>query len=379
VLPVQWRGRTCFVAATSSAVHLICGEQLAEVLRIPTPSSAATVSLDGQRVINDQVNGTLAAWQLDGGLEVQRIVVGGAVRSIALALDRSWLAAGSDDGAVTVFDTATGQQRHRLQVPQAITKLTRSADGRLLLVSTAASFHVFDTTTWQALTAQNYRGTLAYVALTPDQRLLIAIGDHSVMGFSPSDWRKQFEVDHDGSIDRVAIDAAASRLATTTQYAGGHDSGVQLARVIDLASGKQLAWAYTSGGGSFSKQRMQQLIAEHRSTPTGGDAALLAQAESWSSIPVSLPSSPKVTTTAWTAEGSANVITASHAPTQRVIGEWDQQGEVTDLLFLPENEPRWLVSASDDGRLRLWPLTSGDLIAEACARLKTLGQSCPAR
>jgi hypothetical protein len=60
-----------------------------------------------------------------------------------------------------------------------------------------------------------------------------------------------------------------------------------------------------------------------------------------------------------------------------VIGEWDQQGDVTDLLFLPEDEPRWLVSASDDGLLRLWPLSSGDLIAEACARLKQLGQSCP--
>jgi WD40 repeat protein len=372
VRPVQWRNRTCLVAATSSAIHLICGEQLTEVLRIPTPSAAATVSLDGQRLVNEQVDGTLAAWQLDGGLEVQRIAVGAAVRSIALALDRSWLAAGSDDGSVTVFDTGTWQQRQRLHVPEAVKQLTRSTDGRLLLINTTASFHVVDTTTWQELSAQNYRGTLASVAFTPEQRLLIAIGDHSVMGFSSSDWRKQFEVDHDGSIERVTIDATASRIATTTHYAGGHDSGVQLARVTDLASGKRLAWAYTSGGGSFSQQRMQELIAEHRSTASGGDAALLAQAESWPSIPVSIPFSPKAMATAWSAEASGNVITATHAPTRRVIGEWNQQGDATALLFLPEDEPRWLVSASDDGLLRLWPLTSADLIAEACARLKMI-------
>jgi WD40 repeat protein len=379
VRPVQWRDRTCLVAATSSAIHLICGEQLTEVLRIPTPSAAAAVSLDGQRLVNEQVDGMLAAWQLDGGLEVQRIAVGAAVRSTVLALDRSWLAAGSDDGSVTVFDTATWQQRKKFQVPEAVKKVARSADGRWLLVNTSASFHVFDTATWQKLTTKDYGGTLTSVAFAPDQRLLIAIGDHSVMGFSPGDWHNEFEVDHDGSIERVAIDAAASRIATRTHYAGGHDSGVQLARVIDLASGKRLAWAYTSGGGSFSEQRMEQLIAEHRSTASGGDAALLAQAESWPSIPVRTPYSPKAATTAWTAEASTNVITATHAPTQRVIGEWDQQGDVTDLLFLPEDEPRWLVSASDDGLLRLWPLTGGDLIAEACARLKQLGQNCPPR
>ena len=370
--PVQWRDRTCFIAATSSAIHLICGERLTEVLRIPTPSATAAVSLDGQRLVDEQVDGILAAWQLDGGLEVQRIAVGAAVRSIVLALDRSWLAAGSDDGSVTVFDTQTWQQRQRLHVPAAVKKVERSADGRWLLVNTDASFHVFDTATWQQRTAENYRGTLTSVAFSPDQRLLIAIGDHSVVGFSASDWRKQFELVHDGSIERVAIDATASRIAITTHYAGGHDSGVQLARVTDRASGKRLAWAYTSGGGSFSEQRMQELIAKHRSTASGGNAALLAQAESWPSIPVRIPYSPTAKTAAWTADASANVITAAHAPTQRVIGKWDQQGDVTDLLFLPEDEPRWLVSASDDGLLRLWPLTAGDLIAEACVRLKSI-------
>jgi WD40 repeat protein len=236
VRPVQWRDRTCLVAATSSALHLICGEQLTEMLRIPTPSAAVAVSLDGQRLVNEQPDGTVAAWQLDGGLEVQRIAVGAAVRSIVLALDRSWLAAGSDDGSVTVFDTTTWQQQRRLHVPEGVKKIARSADGRWLLVATSASFQVFDTATWQKLTAETYRGTLASVAFTPEQRLLIAIGDHSVTGFRPSDWHKQFELDHDGSIERVAIDATASKAAITTHYAGGHDSGVRRRRRAARAS-----------------------------------------------------------------------------------------------------------------------------------------------
>ncbi len=373
VLPVQWRDRTCLVAATSSAIHLVCGEQLTEVLRIPTSSVAAAASLDARRLVNEEAGGTIAAWPLNGGLDVHRIAVGTAVRSIVLALDQSWLAAGGDDGSVTLFDTRTWKPRQRLHVPAAVKKVTRSADGRWLVVNTSGSLHVFDTATWQELKTGNYGGTLTAVAFTPEQRLLIAVGDHSVMGFSPIDWHQTFELAYDGSIERVAIDANASRIATSVRYAGGHDSGVHLVRVIDLASSEQLAWKYSAdGGSSFSQQRMLELIAEHHTSASGGDSALLAQSESWPSVPVRMPDAPTTTTPTWTAAASANVITASHSPTGRVIGEWDQQGDVTDLVFLPKDAPRWLVSGGDDGLLRLWPLTAGDLISEACARLKRI-------
>jgi WD40 repeat protein len=373
VLPVVWRNRTCLVAAASSAVHLLCGERLTEVLRIPTSSVAAAVSRDGQRLVNEEADGTLVAWPTDGGLDVMRIAVETPVRSIALALDQSWIAAGGDDGSVTLFDPSTWKAQQRLHVPEGVKRITRSADGRLLVVSTNNSLHVFDTATWQELKAYNYRGTLATVAFTPGQRLLIAVGDNSVVGFSTSDWHRMFELAHDGSIDRVAIDANASRVATSVQYAGGHDSGVRLDRVADLASDKQLAWKYSAdGGSSVSQQRMLGLIAEHHTRATGGDLSLLALSQSWASVPVRMPDAPAATTPAWTAAASGNVITVSHSPSARVIGEWDQQGDVTDLLFLPENEPRWLLSAGSDGLLRLWPLTADDLIPEACARLKRI-------
>lgn len=372
VRPVQWRDRTCLVAAASTAIHLICGEQLTEVLRIPTPSAAVTVSQDGHRLVNEEVDGTFASWQLDGGLDVHRIAVGAGVRSIALALDRSWLAAGGDDGLVTVFDTLTWKQLQRLPAPKVVKKLARSADGRRLVVNASDSLRVFDTTTWQVLKTESYSGTLASVDFTPDQSLLIAVGDRSVIGFSPIDWSRKFAIAQDGAIQRVAIDANGSRIVVVAQYAGGHDQGVHLTRVSDIASSKQLAWEYTAGGSSFSQQRMLELIAANHTTATGGDRALLTQSASWPSVPVGVAETPAAKSPIWNAEAFADEITVSHSPTQRVIGKWEQEGDVTDLLFLPEDAPRWLVSAGDDGLLRLWPLTSGDLIAEACARLKRI-------
>ena len=141
---------------------------------------------------------------------------------------------------------------------------------------------------------------------------------------------------------------------------------------MDLGSGEALAWEYTSGGGNISNDRLQELIAAHHISAIGGDTALLAQSTSWLSLPLRTANEFTSADHLWNVGVSGRVLKLSHVPTTRVIGELDQKSAVTDLLFLPENAPRWLVSAGDDGLLRLWPLTAKDLIVEACARLRNI-------
>ncbi len=372
VLPVSWHGDSCFVAAASTAVSLLCGEELREVLRVPVSSVAATISPDGNQLINDEIDGSIAAWPLDGGVDVRRISVGAAVRSIALAKNQSWLAAGTDDGAVVIFDTQTWKPRERLHVPGAVTMLGVSNNGRWLFVSTAGMVGVFDVQTWKEIKNEKYPGVLGAVGFAMEDRLLIAVGDKSIVGLNTVDWDVKFEIAYDGAIDHIAIDPSGSKLAMITAYSGGHDSGVHLARVVDLGSGKPLGWEYTSGGGSFSNSRMQQLIAGHRSTAVGGDAALVAQSASWPSFPLRKADELVDADQSWSAKVSGRAISLSRSSTSRVIGEWDQKSDVTDELLLPQKAPRWLVSAGDDGLLRLWPLTANDLVSEACTRLKNI-------
>lgn len=337
LLPVTWHGQTCFVAAASTAVSLLCGADFTEVLRVPVSSTAATLSPDGKRLINRETDGSLAAWPLDGDTDVRRIPLGAATSAMILASDDSWLAIAMQDGSIVVLDTQTWKPRETLHLPDAVAGLVLSADGRRLAANTQTTLSVFDTETWKSLHTRNYAGTQGAMGFVAQDRLLIAAVGRSVIGLDTADWSRRFAIAHDGALERIAIGPGAARLQLVTAYGGGHDTGVHLTRVIDLASARLLAWKYTSGGGSFSNLRMEQLIASHRSTATGGDAKLVADSTTWQAISTKRP----------------------------------------EDLRVPRDAPRWRITGGDDGVVRLWPLLAKDLAAEACARLQDSFTSPP--
>ena len=145
VLSVEWHGRTCVAAATPDAVHLLCGDALDEVVRIPVSSTAAAITMDRRVLLNEQTDGRLAAWSLDAGLESFRLSIGSPVRSIATSDQRNWLAAGTDTGVVVVA-LDTWSERMRVPLPAAVTFVNASGDGRWLVVAEAASVHIYDAT-----------------------------------------------------------------------------------------------------------------------------------------------------------------------------------------------------------------------------------------
>jgi WD40 repeat protein len=370
VLSVPGRN-SCLVAAASSMVRLVCGEPFAETLRISATSVAVALSPDGRLVVNQEADGTIAAWQLDGGGDTRRVAVGAAVRSVAAAKDQTWLAAGRKDGSLEVFDTRTWRGREVLRVPGPIEGLEVSADGRWCVVVTSSLFKVLDAETWKELKSEPYPGTLDAVRFAPDGRFLVAIGDKGVLVYGVSEWQKKFEVADDANIVHVAFDGKGSRIAVlTNRSGGGHDSGIHFARVTDLGSGKLLGWEYRTGGSNITHETMLRLIAERHTSQTGGDMALLAESKAWTPLPIRAPEEYPSADRRWVAKMSKSTLQLSRPGRTVPIGGWDQQSGVTGLLFLPQTEPHWLVSAGEDGLLRLWPLTGPDLVAETCARLK---------
>jgi WD40 repeat protein len=372
VIPVASRTGACFAAATSSALHLLCGDAFTEVLRVPIPAAAAAASPDGQHLVTAEPGGTTAAWPLDHGIDARRIPAGAPVRSIATARNHTWFAAGTEGATVVIFDAQTWNERARLPMPAAVERIGVSADGRWLVASGGVAVRVFDSSTWQRVANLEYPGPVTWAGFAPQQQLLVVIAGAEVVVLSPGDWRERFRLAHEGQIQRVAIDPDGARLATVTHWAGGHDSGVHLARVWDLASHRSLGWEYTSGGGSFSRQKMEELIARHGTSAAGGDMALVGQSSAWPALPLSEANEWASADGAWTVRASGNALTLSSTPAQREIGSWEQGSDITGIGFVPVASPRWLVSAGADGFLRLWPLTAGDLVSEACTRLRAI-------
>ena len=288
------RRDACVVAAAASIVRLMCGEPFEEALRIVATSVATAISPDGRRLINQESDGTISAWQLDCGGDVRRANAGAAVTSLAAAKGKPWLAAGREDGSLHVFETRSWTGRDVLQLPGAIKGLEVSRDGRWCAVATSALFAVINTKTWKEEARYAYPGELHAVRFAPDQRFLLAVGNEGVHGYSAPGWQKKFEIADNTHVERVAFDDTGARIAVLTQRSGGgHDNGIHFVRVADVVSGNVLGWRYGSGSSNITRESMLRLITERHTTETGGDTVLVAASEGWTPLPLSRPTSSR--------------------------------------------------------------------------------------
>lgn len=368
VLPVS--GRPCFASAAPDTVRLHCDDSLAEVLRVPVPSSAAAVSPDGRWLFNEQYDGMLAAWPLDGGADAFRIPLGAPVRSMT-GSDR-WLAAGTDGGEVAIFGLDPWKERMRLRLAAApVEQVTASADGRWLAVSQGASLHVFDSGNWREVASGTYGDDVGRTAFAAGDRWLVAVAGPTVIVRQAGDWRER-RLAHDGTIERVRVDPGGRRLATITHWNAGHDSGVSLTRVFELASGKETGWQYTSGSGNISAQAMRDEAARRKRALAGGDTASVQAASSWPELALTPLRERTSADGLWEVRLSGRVATLRDVAAKRNIAGFAHGAEITGVRFVPSLAPRWLVSAGEDGTLAAWPLRTDDLSRDTCARLRAL-------
>jgi WD40 repeat protein len=330
-------GETCFAAAASDAVHLLCDTSLDEVLRVPTSSLAAAVSPDGRWLFNEQTDGVLGAWPLDAGLDALRIGLGAPIRSMASSDQRGWVAVGTDGGEVAIVGADSWKEQRKLRLTPAtpVGTLTASADGRWLVAVQGTSLHIFDTGNWREVASRTYDQDVARAAFVTGDRLVVVAGTQLVV-LQSGDWRERLRLSHDVEITGVNVSPDRRQLATSTYRLVGHQP-VLGTRVFNLES--------------------------------GNETAPVPAASSW---PAVNPDERVSANGAWNVGLSPFVATLSDVASGRVIGRFDHGGEITSVRFVPSREPRWLVTAGLDGTLAVWPIRTEDLVRQTCARMHAL-------
>ncbi len=374
LMPVSRYGRPCFVAAGRDAVHVLCNESLDEVLRIPVSSVAAAISPDTHWLFNEQNDGTLAAWPLEAGPEASRIRLGAPIQSMVSAEPRGWLATGLANGDVAIvgLDSLKERRRLRLAPETPVQKLTVSPDGRWLVAAQGTTLHVFDTGSWRKVASGTYGEEVTAAAFDIGGRWLVVVTGTTVVVWEPGGWRERRRLEHDGTIEAVRVSPSGRQLATTTHWNAGHDRGVELTRVFDLASGDETGWEYTADGGSnISRKFMEDEAARRQRALAGGDtASVRGSVSSWPELEFDEPHERLSADGLWKVAFSGPDLTLHDVAANRDIGTFEQGGQITGIRFVPARAPRWLVSAGDDGTLAVWPLHTDDLANEACARLR---------
>ena len=374
VLSMAWHGRTCVAAAAPDAIHLLCGDSLDEVVTLPVSSAAAALSFDRRSFLNEQSDGTLAAWSLDAGLEDFRVAIDAPVRSIATADRGGWLAAGTDTGRVVVVGLDTWRERTRLQFPSPVTQVNASGDGRWLVVAEASSVHVYDAANWREASSTTYADKVAWAGFDSSQRSLVVVAGMTLVVLEPAVWRERLRVDHDARVTAVRVSPDGGRLATVTHFTtGGHDAGVLLTRVFDIASTTESAWEYNApGGGNITRPFMEAEAARKKRTLTGGNTTEVSAAASWPALELTEPDDRVSGDNSWSIRVSGSIVELIDVAAGRTVAELDHLGEVTAARFVPTSAPRWVVSAGEDGTLATWPVRAAELAEQACVRLRAM-------
>jgi len=197
---------------------------------IAVSGSAGTVASLGE-------DGVVQVWRLDSGKKLVRFNGDSKVLSVVLSESGVFSATGHEDGAVRVWDTATGEEQAQLSVGgEAILAIALGAGDEILVAASADGI----ISAWnlktedQLFSVSAHDGGVLSVAITSDGTKVISGGEDGrvrVSDITTGESLTKINASND-AIQSVAIAEDGGQLA-----AGGDDSTL---RVFDIVSGEEI-------------------------------------------------------------------------------------------------------------------------------------------
>jgi WD40 repeat protein len=335
----------------------------------------AVFSADGRHVaVTQPGHDAVLIGDVDGGRERTRIPrAAGALAFI----QGGHLLTGNLDGTVDEWEAVEKGVR-MLPHGEAVRAVAFSPDGRRLATATDTTLRIFDTANWTEAARAIVPAAANGLAFSHDGRWLAAIEDGGLrlIDTASEPWHTVGPLPHEWQINAVAFSPDGRSLATTT--AASFSRGVGFTRpttrrVWSLADGSELGWMFDVDNdrkGPYSTFAAAQGSLDKLETTAGGDRTLAAQAASWplAHTPDRVASAPDLP---WLKSLTARKIALVGSAVERVARA--QPGRFSDSAFSADG--RWLATAGEDGKVRLWHLAPDDLAADTCARL-TRNLSC---
>jgi WD40 repeat protein/serine/threonine protein kinase len=351
--------------------------------------AAAALSPDGQWVLTGSLDRAAQLWAVESG-EMLRALDGHkvAVSATAFSRDGARAASGDINGRVRVWNTADWSERYDLNAHTArISTLVFSPDGsRLLSASRDNTVAQWDLATGKESVDRilKHPDQVTSLDLSSDGRLAITScfdGQVRVWNVATAQVQTTLPVEEQETSD--ARFSPTGRLAVTVH------SESRLVKLWDLQSGREIAVQDEDGktaGPLLDLERIGALVWAARFTDdgqylltVGGDEARLWNVKSRKEMlrfsPHNVVASAefskdgkRVVTGGW--DGSARIWNAASgkAIVKMVAGDDtgnERQGKaINSAVFSPDEESRFVLTASDDGTAHSWDSETGKLVAE---------------
>jgi WD40 repeat protein len=193
--------------------------------------SAAAIAPDGTWLAAGSQDGTVRVWDAAGRERAAFAGHRNRVSAVVIAPDGSWLATGGQDGTVRIWDAA-GQERFTLDgTRHEVSAVAVAPDGRWLAAGNwDGSVRIWETGTWKERAVPvRQHGVVSALVVAPDGSWLAAGGqDGTVRLWETGTWKERAPLTgHHDRISALAVAPDGSWLAT-----GSHDATV---RIWDMA------------------------------------------------------------------------------------------------------------------------------------------------
>jgi len=338
-----------------------------EVSRIAPRSLGIAFDPHGAGLAVGHDDGSITLWAPHRP-EARRIEQAGTT---ALALDRDGrhLVLLDDKGSVRVFAAADARPLARIETAPGAGALDFSPDGRWLLVRGKGHLHVIAAADWRVVLRLDGDPAHGDPSWTPDGRWLLLMGSGQVWRHDTNAWSAD-AAPIDVYVDRLAVSPDGRWLATHTPWSFSRGVGLthpSMTRVWDLASGVAQAWVShededlkNSMFGTLG--RAKNATGEWTQARSGGDAALAQAAPRWPAlrgVDERVPEQPWITT----ADAHGRRLADAHLDRAATA----HGGPVTAWAYSADGH--WFGSAGADATVRLWPVQTQALVADACRRI----------
>ncbi len=197
------------------------------------PVIAAAFSADGQWVATGSTDKIIRVFEAASGNEVWRNELDGTVSAVAFSADGRWAATSSEDKTARVFEARSGKQVWRSELDGIVNAVAFSADGQWVTTSGDKTVRVFEAASGKEVWYKEHDGIVHAVDLSADGQWVATGSDESARVFELASGKEVWRQDHDGTVHQVDLSAAGQWVATS--------SGFVHWRVFKVASGKELS------------------------------------------------------------------------------------------------------------------------------------------
>jgi uncharacterized delta-60 repeat protein len=360
--------------STARVWEAATGKEIGRVTHEKGDVYSVAFSRDGNLVVSGGYE-NVRVWEIILNKEVTRMIHAREVNSVAFRPDGMYVASGSKDGIVHVWDTTTGTEMfHMNSGDDDVFSVAYSSDGRYIVTGGCNQYHggdlcdlgtvrILEVATGQEIAQMTHEGVVYSVAFSPGGNYVVSGGQDSARVWETFTGKEITRLTDARGVRSVAFSRNGQYIVT--------GSFLGIVQVWEVATGKEVShiinyeevWAVAFGP-------------DEKTVASGGPDGTVRLLEVTTSKEIARKTivNDRVTSVVFSPDGqyiafgnTDGTVRVWETATGAEIVRMMYDGGVNSVAF--SNDGKYLVAGGADKTARVWMWRPNDLINKACSHI----------